>query len=189
MRGEYQSVKGEDATHGFACRFSVNPAVARGGDLGVGRDGNWIKCGISPPLDNFWRGLKSSPSFSSVQNFDPLPPSTCYNVYNAESCSTGITSIHRCSTGFGGRQSVINPLVGGCNTTSGGGHDPRVRVGEFFLESGSGFPDIFSDISSDTYSDNPVEFDGIRPVYVNHLESPDSSHKHCVPAQHPLNCV
>ena len=30
------------ATHGFACRFSVNPAVARGGDLGVA--GEWSQC-------------------------------------------------------------------------------------------------------------------------------------------------
>jgi len=96
--------------------------------------------------------------FLPRQNRSPPPRSwlsTCYNVYNAESCSTETTSIYQCSTGFGGRQSVINPLVGGFGTTCGGGLDPRVRVGEFFCESGSGF------------QPNPIEFDGIRPPSVN----------------------
>lgn len=43
MLGESQSVKGEDATHGFACRFSVNLAVARGGITGVVGEGLEIK--------------------------------------------------------------------------------------------------------------------------------------------------
>ena len=34
---------------------------------------------------------------------------------------------------------------------------------------------------------NPIEFHGISPVYVNHLELPDSSHKHWVSEQHPHN--
>jgi hypothetical protein len=57
----------------------------------------------------FLKGGLIAPPFFRRRKFRPPPPSTCNNVYNAESCSTGIVSIYRCSTGFGGRQSVIDP--------------------------------------------------------------------------------
>ena len=156
MRREYQSVKGEDATRGFACRFTI---ISQRRGVAI-----WVWGGrvheSSAELVPLWRifgGTLNRPRHFPPRQIRSPPPrswlSTCNNVYNAESCSTGIASVHRCSTGFGGRQSVSHLLVGGCNTTSGGSPDPRVRVGEFFCESGSGFPDISPDIYTDTFSD------------------------------------
>ena len=51
----------------------------------------------------FLKGGLIAPAFFAAPKLDPLPPSTCNNMRNAESCSTEITSIHRCSTGLCGR--------------------------------------------------------------------------------------
>jgi hypothetical protein len=56
----------------------------------------------------FLKGGLIVPAFFRRPKNRPPPPSTCNNVYNAESCSTEIPSIYRCSTGLRGRQSVIN---------------------------------------------------------------------------------
>jgi hypothetical protein len=69
MWREYQSVKGEDATRRFACRFSVNPAVARGGDQ------VWRGSGPNAsPFGQFLEGGLIVPAFFVVAKFRPPPP-------------------------------------------------------------------------------------------------------------------
>jgi hypothetical protein len=124
-RAEYQTLLQRRGVVVSSCRGNANLASSQSGTLG-GNGWDWMKmCVIgNRPFVQFLKGGLIVPAFFVVGNFDPLPPTTCYNVYNAEFCSTGLPSIYRCSTGLGGLQSVINPLVGGLNTRYGGGARP-----------------------------------------------------------------
>jgi hypothetical protein len=89
------------------------------------------------------RGAKTAPPFFRRRKNRPPPPSTCNNVYNAESCSTGIPSIYRCSTGLGvesGRAAVLSCRV---DTICSAAIDPRVRVCDSLAESANDSQSLF----------------------------------------------